>query len=320
MCLVDALELDIRPCPSPLKSSAGRINAALIERPARVQEAPPSGVPTMSYLAATVTVVALAIGADVYAHSIGIVLEEQPKLLTLVGLGLALSGLLLLRCLQSGASAPEGEHNDEMTSTRSPSPTIPSPPSSSPGAWSPSGATTSGKFTRKSLQTAATTPIPKPKPSPMATPTSTLKSPRHASSWAGSAVYTAAETGDHSALRVLLQQWRDKADVLNHDVGDGLTPLMVASRNGRTDCVRLLVACPCVCVRVNSTCADGNSALHLAAGNDMADVAEALLRTPGVNVNLLNGAGESALHLAEVRGHESLARRLRAATAGGRSP
>ena len=60
----------------------------------------------------------------------------------------------------------------------------------------------------------------------------------------GQRIYDAAKEGDVAALRPLVQQWRGREDVLNWAAADESTPLLIGSRLGRLEAVRLLLATP----------------------------------------------------------------------------
>ena len=63
----------------------------------------------------------------------------------------------------------------------------------------------------------------------------------------GRRIYDAAKEGDVAALRPLVQEWSGH-DVLNwakpDDYNDGWTPLIVSSRGGKLEAVKLLLATP----------------------------------------------------------------------------
>ena len=80
----------------------------------------------------------------------------------------------------------------------------------------------------------------------------------------------------------------------------GFTCLIVAAYFGHTETVRYLVGLPEVVV--NSKHTYGYTAVHVAAGNNHADVVE-LLIDAGADIEVKNNDGRSPLHVASRRGN-----------------
>jgi uncharacterized protein len=68
-------------------------------------------------------------------------------------------------------------------------------------------------------------------------------------------------------------------------------------------------------VNANTAFENGNRALHLAALENTQDAMAALIKTPGIELDAQNAAGETALMLAIIRGHTRIAQALLAAGA-----
>ena len=100
----------------------------------------------------------------------------------------------------------------------------------------------------------------------------------------GRRIFDAAKTGDVAALRPLVQQWSEN-EVLNWSNPDdnGHTPLVVASDEGYTEAVEVLLAAPGI--RVNSAGGTGWTAINRAAGQGHIEIVRALLAAPYIDVN-----------------------------------
>ncbi|CEO97664.1 hypothetical protein PBRA_001009 [Plasmodiophora brassicae] len=113
-------------------------------------------------------------------------------------------------------------------------------------------------------------------------------------------LHSACSAGHVPVVRQLLQQ---KANC--HARNDnGCTPIMYAASKGNTLIVDLLLkngANPSI------SDASGQCPLHRAASRGKADIVEMLVRDPRVNINAVDNAGHSALHLACMEGDKEMA-------------
>ena len=100
----------------------------------------------------------------------------------------------------------------------------------------------------------------------------------------------AAQNGQTS----LVQKLTDRGADVNYQNANGYTPLMYAAREGHTDSMRTLVEAGADINRTTGVKATvNNSALHLAAYHGRTDAALYLLDQPGINMNHINGSGNT---------------------------
>jgi ankyrin repeat protein len=91
---------------------------------------------------------------------------------------------------------------------------------------------------------------------------------------------------------------------------EGKTPLMIACEYGHTDIVMLLLNYPDVIENINHQDQDGNSAIIIAAAHGHADVVYALLQVPLIEHDLENKDSKSALMLAKEKHLDGVVRLL----------
>ena len=114
----------------------------------------------------------------------------------------------------------------------------------------------------------------------------------------------AAGSNDTRALSSLLK----KKDIdVNGKGFMGKSPLIWASENGHTECVKMLMK---ETVEINMTDADGYTSLMWASDNGHVEVVKALLEHPKINVNVIDTDGHSALTWAADRGHQAVVEAL----------
>lgn len=112
----------------------------------------------------------------------------------------------------------------------------------------------------------------------------------------GREIWIAAKDGDDGALQALsnslTRETEDTAVNWRHP-GDGTSPLIIASANGRGGAVRILTANETV--DVNQLDLAGRTALMVTG---TAETTRALVSTPGLNLNIQTAEGETALDAA----------------------
>lgn len=86
---------------------------------------------------------------------------------------------------------------------------------------------------------------------------------------------------------------------------DGVTPLMIAAAQGQTEIADVIIQAG---VNVNERSDDGWTALHKAAFDQAGTGIIELLLQYGIDSEALNGAGKTALKLAEEKGHRDIIR------------
>eukprot|EP00731_Ephydatia_muelleri_P023408 Em0015g991a len=89
-----------------------------------------------------------------------------------------------------------------------------------------------------------------------------------------------------------MQPLLNRSAHVNLQDNNGRTPLMVALRAGHLKTVQLLLD---RCAQINHQDQDGNTALHVAAIEDHVDCARVLLFHPGIDVNMKNNKGHTAV-------------------------
>lgn len=115
-----------------------------------------------------------------------------------------------------------------------------------------------------------------------------------------SLLYRAAERGYLDVCRTILDNGAPGIDRAKFGVG-GVTPLMIAARNGMYDCVKVLLKYGADA----NVSAAGRTALYEAASAGYADICELLLKS-GSDINIevkdKNGSKHTALSIAAVKG------------------
>ena len=120
------------------------------------------------------------------------------------------------------------------------------------------------------------------------------------------ATYVAAAKGHVGCLHALLSG--RGVDVNQCADNHRASPLCIAARNNRLECVRAL--CLAQDVRINHLAAAGGTALALAAAKGFVHVVRALLQTRGVDVNRAGGEALTPLGAAAAGGHTACVRAL----------
>ena len=121
----------------------------------------------------------------------------------------------------------------------------------------------------------------------------------HADEHRETALIWAAENGNVHVVEALLERGAD----VNLADQDGKTAFMRAARNGNVDVVNTLLAADGI--NVNATDSHGRTAFMYAAMSGRVELVEALLKA-GVDVNLCDRNGMSALDYARERRHNSI--------------
>ena len=114
----------------------------------------------------------------------------------------------------------------------------------------------------------------------------------------------AARAGDDDAVGVLLATVPEQ---INQRADKGTTPLILASLNGHLGTARRLLAAG---VDVNLSDEAGFTALLAACQSGHSDVVRCLLAQPGIGVSHAERSGSTALHLACYYGHTEIVRAL----------
>eukprot|EP00824_Muranothrix_gubernata_P007022 TRINITY_DN19004_c0_g1_i1.p2 TRINITY_DN19004_c0_g1~~TRINITY_DN19004_c0_g1_i1.p2 ORF type:complete len:431 (-),score=110.29 TRINITY_DN19004_c0_g1_i1:158-1450(-) len=114
------------------------------------------------------------------------------------------------------------------------------------------------------------------------------------------AAHLAALIGDVDVLKVLVEVGKCNLD--DQDV-EGLTPLHYAVASAHLDVVEFLVGKGCDVNVVDIL--GGNTALHSAADQGLESIVKTLLQCPKLDRNRKNAAGQTALDLAQGRGHDA---------------
>ena len=121
-----------------------------------------------------------------------------------------------------------------------------------------------------------------------------------------SELYAAARDGDTEKVKLLIAA---EADVnWKNDADYGATPLIIAALNGRTECVRLLLAAPGI--NINQAGQQGATPLLCAALNGHKECVRLLLAAPGIDVNMADEDGYTPLFWAAYKGHTECVRLL----------
>eukprot|EP01031_Cornospumella_fuschlensis_P027153 gene27153-32799_t len=109
---------------------------------------------------------------------------------------------------------------------------------------------------------------------------------------AGISLYEAAYAGDANKLRLLLNEYKSKRDVLNWSNPEryGRTPLVIASYYGKLEAVKALLATPGV--DVNKGTDFGATALMFAAHRGFTEVVRALLNDSRIKANAKGTGGK----------------------------
>lgn len=87
----------------------------------------------------------------------------------------------------------------------------------------------------------------------------------------------------------------------------GRTPLLVASQHNSIDFLDVILEYP---IDVNATDSNKDTALHIASRNHFPDVAQRLLRFPGIIINPINLAGQTPYSIAVEEGHLTLVQQI----------
>ena len=150
-------------------------------------------------------------------------------------------------------------------------------------------------------------PLP-PQPPPTPTPPTSSQ----VSKLASAELHRLAKMGDHHQARNLLKQHR--AALANADVEQGRSALYVASRNGHSEVVKVMLAFGGDPL---ARCNQGRTALHAAADRGHAKVLRILIESLGQSsdvsrdsLNLTDNQGNTALHLACRNGRKDAIRLL----------
>lgn len=129
-------------------------------------------------------------------------------------------------------------------------------------------------------------------------------------------LHTAAEGGNHEALKLLLTSKYKLAHLVNTKDGfGGWTPLHYAADGGHLECLDLLISHG---ADVTAASRDGDVPLHylVRAKARQADnvhyykLLKTVLNSRGLDVNVQNMNGEAALHLSAMGGHDEVANLL----------
>ncbi len=124
----------------------------------------------------------------------------------------------------------------------------------------------------------------------------------------GQALLAACEKSDAKTVALLITAGA-KVNKANED---GETPLLVASRLGRTEIVKLLIAAGADVNKANED--DGCTPLHLAVYPGRTEIVK-LLIAAGADVNKAAKNGSTPLHVASYNGHTEIVELLKAAGA-----
>lgn len=113
----------------------------------------------------------------------------------------------------------------------------------------------------------------------------------------------ASINGNTDCVRLLVENAKDPKQLLDLADSTGFTPLMGAARNGHVHTIHLLLS---LGVSINSQDANGMTALHWAvANNNLAAVG--VICEYGANVNLTNKQKQTPLLVAVVRNYTDIA-------------
>lgn len=123
-------------------------------------------------------------------------------------------------------------------------------------------------------------------------------------------IHVAAAKGRAAVVTFLLAAGADAARPNDR----GLSPLDLAVGLGKVDAVKAFIEHGADLLSVKHV-GNGETALHLAAGNGQAEVVSLLCRVGGVDANAVNGDGWTPLHMATLKGEPGTVRALLAAGA-----
>ncbi len=107
----------------------------------------------------------------------------------------------------------------------------------------------------------------------------------------------AADEGKTELLELLITAGAD----VNTTRANGQTPLFMAAWKGHADCVRALLSVKGI--NVNTTTQDSKTPLHMAAWKGHADCVRALLSVKGIKINTTDQYGQTPLFMAAWKGH-----------------
>jgi uncharacterized protein len=118
----------------------------------------------------------------------------------------------------------------------------------------------------------------------------------------------AIQSNHFSTVSAFLGEWSDAAEVMNAGVCGGMSPLSLAAAMGHISIVEtLLMLDKAVDVNYN----EGGTALMLAASEGQSDVVALLLKSEGIDVNMIEvSTGGSALQAAALLGHVDIVSQL----------
>jgi ankyrin repeat protein len=114
------------------------------------------------------------------------------------------------------------------------------------------------------------------------------------------ALINAVHNDDLVIIRKLLKKRRDDINVNAVD-DDGSTPLIIASQEGHTNIVAILLGTPGI--QINQADNGGASPLFFASQYGHTDIVTILLGTPGIQINQPDNDGTTPLYMAAQNGH-----------------
>jgi ankyrin repeat protein len=125
------------------------------------------------------------------------------------------------------------------------------------------------------------------------------KEPTTGTAW----IHIACETGDLNAVNAILKQAGDtKIEVVNLTKKDGMTPLMIAAKNGNKEIVTALLTARPQLKDQNSF----TNAFHLACTNDHLEIVQQLIDTDLEVVNRRDEKGNNSMHWAILKNNKPL--------------
>lgn len=121
-------------------------------------------------------------------------------------------------------------------------------------------------------------------------------------------LYWAASKGHSECVKLLLAA--PCIDV-NKSTENGYTPLYWAASKGHSECMKLLLAASGI--DVNKANIGGETPLYMAARNGYSECVKLLLAAPGIDVNKADKNGNTPLYIAAENGHSECVKLLKAA-------